>query len=227
MPDRGEPEPVRVDDPDRLEPKQSRSRRTREAVMRAALENFSTSGWRGASVEQIASDAGVSVGLVYTRFRTKKDLMVAVATECISEIDALVPTADELRPDPASALSRLLGVAVSRRRDAAGLLSAWAACAAEHPDLLAQRDAARARLQGGLELLLTSMVGTPGVRDDLDPRMTAVAVTGLLEGIHQPPWTDLDRTEAAQLCARMIGRLIFTDAALTPAIEPPSRTRLR
>lgn len=59
------------------EPKQDRSRVTRQRILEAAVESLATRGWEASSVTVIATDAGVSRGALQHHFRTREDLFLA------------------------------------------------------------------------------------------------------------------------------------------------------
>jgi AcrR family transcriptional regulator len=61
-----------------LEAKQARSQRTLERLLDAAESALSELGVEGATVPEIAGRAGMSVGVVYRRFRDKDALLQAV-----------------------------------------------------------------------------------------------------------------------------------------------------
>ncbi|GLZ03053.1 hypothetical protein Acsp03_05200 [Actinomadura sp. NBRC 104412] len=196
------------------EPRQDRSRRSHAALLRAALENFSAHGWRGASVDRIARDAGVSVGTVYTRFGSKRDLLQAVVGQRVEEIAELLVSPSDLLSDPVGALVRSMRTAVERRRAAAGLLGAWSEACVDHPELRLQEEAIRAALLERLRGVLEALAPLPGVRPELDPSSLAVAIGGLLEGLHEPPWSLLDDETAARTCAGLVSHAVFLDGAL-------------
>ena len=56
-------------------PKQERSRRTLNAIVRASLELLSEGGLEGTTVQEIVDRAGRSVGSFYARFAGKADLL--------------------------------------------------------------------------------------------------------------------------------------------------------
>ncbi len=58
---------------------------TRERLLAAARSVFARSGFHGASVEEIASEAGFSTGALYSNFDGKEDLFLALMER---EIDA-------------------------------------------------------------------------------------------------------------------------------------------
>src|SRR5271154_6633354 len=68
----------------RLTREQSRAN-TRERLLRAARSVFARSGFHGASVEEIASEAGFSTGALYSNFTGKEDLFLVLMEREIEE----------------------------------------------------------------------------------------------------------------------------------------------
>src|SRR5689334_16807299 len=68
----------------RMTREQSRAH-TRERVLTAARTVFASRGFHGASVEEIASEAGFSTGALYSNFDGKEDLFLALAEREIEE----------------------------------------------------------------------------------------------------------------------------------------------
>ncbi len=58
---------------------------TRERLLAAARSVFARSGFHGASVEEIASEAGFSTGALYSNFDGKEDLFLALMEREIEE----------------------------------------------------------------------------------------------------------------------------------------------
>lgn len=86
--------------------RQAQKAATRERVLAAARELFATQGYEGATIRQIATMAGVSVGSVFTTFASKgqilSEVMLARLDGLYAELDPLIPqwdgsTADRLR----------------------------------------------------------------------------------------------------------------------------------
>jgi AcrR family transcriptional regulator len=55
--------------------------RSRDAILGAALELFARRGYSATTAEAIARRAGISKGLIFTHFRTKKDILIALFEE--------------------------------------------------------------------------------------------------------------------------------------------------
>jgi AcrR family transcriptional regulator len=59
-------------------PQQARSRDKLERIMAAALSLFTAKGYENASMNDIAAEAGISAGAIYSRFPDKQSLLYAV-----------------------------------------------------------------------------------------------------------------------------------------------------
>ena len=60
-----------------------KARRTRNALLRAAYEQFSATGYRGTQVADICARAGMSVGTFYQYFRSRSDVMTTLVSEAV------------------------------------------------------------------------------------------------------------------------------------------------
>ena len=67
-------------------PQQARSRRTRDAVLQAAVECFENHGWDGTTTAMIAEEAGVAVGTLYGYFKDKRDIVLELLEGTIVEL---------------------------------------------------------------------------------------------------------------------------------------------
>jgi AcrR family transcriptional regulator len=95
------------------EPTPSPSRRdgaaTRQRLLRAALELFTTVGFRATTTPEIAARAGVAEGTIYRHFAGKEALLIAAYREAQDWGLELVRAQDPDKPLPPR--DRLLGVA--------------------------------------------------------------------------------------------------------------------
>src|SRR3954462_15880406 len=71
----------------------------RAAILDAALEVFSRRGYNGASIDEIATAAGISKALIYEHFPSKRDLHVSLLERHTQDIFVrLAQTADTKEP---------------------------------------------------------------------------------------------------------------------------------
>ncbi|MEW6129213.1 MAG: TetR/AcrR family transcriptional regulator [Acidobacteriota bacterium] len=59
-------------------PKQERSKQTREKIIQAAIQLINTKGYEKTSSNDIAAEAGVSVGSFYTYFADKRQILLTI-----------------------------------------------------------------------------------------------------------------------------------------------------
>ncbi|MCA9677353.1 MAG: TetR/AcrR family transcriptional regulator [Kofleriaceae bacterium] len=67
--------------------KQQERQARRRRIQAAAREVFAERGYAKASIEQIAKQAGLSVGAIYLYFRSKEDLYVSLLEETLATLD--------------------------------------------------------------------------------------------------------------------------------------------
>src|ERR1700756_1232799 len=73
--------------------REQRRAQTRERLLAAARSVFARSGYHGASVEEVASEAGFSTGALYSNFEGKEDLSLALMEREIDEHAQEITTA--------------------------------------------------------------------------------------------------------------------------------------
>lgn len=79
---------------------------TRLQIQKAAFELFARKGFSETSVSSIAAKAGVSKGLIYHYFRSKKEILIAIFDDLASIGDQALDFPDEL--SPAGCLEQML-----------------------------------------------------------------------------------------------------------------------
>ena len=126
--------------------KQERSRRTLDRLLDAAEQVLAEHGLEGATVPAIARQAGLSVGVVYRRFRDKDALLRAVHDRFFERVaeanrSALDPERWDGVPARTVATAVVRGI-VRGHREYRGLLRALLLFAETHPDAAFRRRAA-------------------------------------------------------------------------------------
>jgi AcrR family transcriptional regulator len=194
---------------ERMTREQSRAN-TRERLLRAARSVFARSGFHGASVEEIASEAGFSTGALYSNFSGKEDLFLVLMEREIDEYAREIADAVRAR---ASIAERATGGARQ-----------WMTMIERDPEVLllfmefwayAVRDARvrpkiAARFAQVRELLTTLIAD--GVREfdlelDIPAEQLAVAIDALADGIARQKLADPDAVPD-ELMGRVLSLLL-------------------
>lgn len=73
--------------------------RTKQIIYNSAINVFSNNGYNGATMDEIASNAGISKGTLYYHFKSKEDIFRYIISEGIKkmkeEVDSAVSNKDE------------------------------------------------------------------------------------------------------------------------------------
>lgn len=115
--DDGGPDPRRHAAP--VRPLRRDAERNRQRILKAASEVFTERGL-DVSLDEVARHAGVGVGTVYRRFRTKEELVEALFVDRIEEVAALAEEAAQAA-DPWSGLACFMEQAARKLAGDVGL----------------------------------------------------------------------------------------------------------
>jgi len=88
-------------------------------IVRAALELFALHGVSGTSLQMIADATGVTKAAVYHQFKTKEEIVLAVAEVELARLETALDSAEDATSDAharALLLEEVIGLAVERRR---------------------------------------------------------------------------------------------------------------
>ena len=175
-------------------PVRADAQRNLDALLKAALEVFATSGV-DAPVREVAARAGVGVGTLYRHFPQRSDLVAAVFRR---EVDACADAAPALAAEhgPAEALARWMqryAAFISAKRGLATALHSG------DPAFDALPDYFQRRLLPALRRLLEAAVAAGEARADVDPHdlLNAVGRLGMSAG-----------EDAAEQTRRMVALLV-------------------
>src|SRR3954452_13059486 len=152
----------------------------RSAILEAALEVFSRRGYNGASIDEIATAAGISKALIYEHFPSKKDLNVSLLERHVQDIfTRLAVTADTKDPGEV------------RLRNGVNAFFEWAETHRDafrllfrdtfEPDVAAVLDRLQNQATGAIAALMAAEPGLQG-EDDLDLALSIEAMAQQLSG---------------------------------------------
>jgi AcrR family transcriptional regulator len=153
---------------------------TRERILEIALERFTTQGYAGTSLREIAEDLGFSKAALYYHFKSKQDILLALHLQ----VHRLTTEIEPLLADPpdAETWNRLVGSLIGivmrnrslfvlhfREQDAIGAL--------HHADVVDQHGDAN---DGGVEVRLLAFLADPSA--PAETRVRRVASLGTVVG---------------------------------------------
>jgi AcrR family transcriptional regulator len=158
---------------------------TREALVTAAARVFLRRGFQGASLREIAAEAGLTTGAVYSNFDGKADLFLAVLEENIDPRLAVMYEAARTAP------RRRLGAAVGeefaayvkqQRRWLTLLIEFWAQ-AARDPKLRPKFAERHGKLRSSIAEVLTERAARLGQSLTLPADQLATVLIALTNGM--------------------------------------------
>jgi AcrR family transcriptional regulator len=111
-------------------PRQTAGQR-REAIVAAALPHFARDGYRGASTDAIAREAGVSQPYVFRLFGSKRNLFLACCAHSMESVRRTFAEAAAAAPrgERLEAMGRAYTATLGDREDLLMQLQGYAACA--------------------------------------------------------------------------------------------------
>jgi AcrR family transcriptional regulator len=206
------------------QPRQDRSRRRREEVLRAAMERFEAEGYERASIRAIAQEAGVASGAVYQFFRSKRELLLAAMDELLRHLETSSPPPLGEPRTLLADLERFLEDVFAREARFVGVYRAWSE-ASLVDETIAHRDRAiRIWTSGRIRGLFTRLAAQPGSRAHLDLAVLAELWDRFFWDLLAHPPSDSSR--AAHSIAATLYHALFEDASGGPR-EPHGRRRTR
>jgi AcrR family transcriptional regulator len=193
----------------RLTREQSRAA-TRERLLSAARIVFARSGFHGASVEEIASEAGFSTGALYSNFEGKEDLFLALMER---EIDHHARAIAQVVNERASVSAKAAGGAqewmstIEREPELVLLFMEFWAYGARDPRVRQEVAARFARVRVMLTQLIADGAREFGLELELPAEQLAVAIDALADGIARQKLADPDAVPD-DLLGRLIALLV-------------------
>jgi AcrR family transcriptional regulator len=157
----------------------------RERILRAARKAFGARGFHGATIEQIADEAGLSNGAIYYNFASKGDLFLALLEERSEErlrhihrsLTGGDGTTGGLREEARDATRSL-----KQNREWRLLVLEFTAYAARTPAIKPKLRAHERRFRSALAEILERHLGGPDAAP-MPPDKLALAASGIANGL--------------------------------------------
>jgi AcrR family transcriptional regulator len=208
------------------------SQRNRGLVVAAALRAFLARGYHGASLEQIADEAGFSKGVVYSQFENKADLFLALLEDRIEErADENASFVEALVAEGGCSVDqglRALAEHVIRREhaDAAwGLLVVeFRVHAARNPDVNLRYAGLHERTVAGVARVVATIYEHAGDPPPLPPADLARLLLTVGSGARLEHATNADVLPIALVAELLAG--LSTSFDMAPSVRRPKRRRV-
>jgi AcrR family transcriptional regulator len=161
--------------------------RTRELLLDAAARTFARKGFAGASVEEIAEDAGFTVGALYSNFGSKSELflelMAGRARERVSETAQVLANGPPGGEAMWTALGQQMVDVADKDSDLAPLQAEFWLYAVRNPEVMETFAARLRHRRQPLQRLIEAGLQRSGqYPSDLAPRL-AIVVSALFQGM--------------------------------------------
>jgi AcrR family transcriptional regulator len=167
---------------------QDKRRANRARILQAARKVFAQHGYHGATIGEIAGEAGLSNGAVYYNFANKEDLFFALLDEWRTELirDAGKATGRLGSAGPERSFQdemRQVVETLKRGREWRLLLFEFVTYAARNPRFRERFAAGRQEFKAALASVLTERIAAHRLQPVVPPEQLAVLVTALVNGL--------------------------------------------
>jgi len=196
-------------------PKQARSKQTKEKIVQAAIQLFQERGYEKTTSNDIASEAGVSVGSFYVYFTDKRQLLLTIFDRLADELYKNI--FDGLKPEHLfdSDLRQRIRLAVantiSDKQKHSGLHRVVSELLLKDEDFAVRHKAVMSRSIAKLHELI-SLAHKAGRTWDIDVEAAAFVVHRVVFDVSQDYVTgncEFDKDRAIDSLADMIHRFVF------------------
>ncbi len=167
---------------------------SREQLLAAASRVFARSGYHGASMSEIAAEAGFSKGALYWSFASKDELFFALLDELDEQLRALITAAASAPADRdiSGDLSRDISAVLEHGHDVVLLFHEYSALAVRDPKVAARYAERNARLREELAASMRVRHEAIGVPMAIPAEQLATAVIALVDGLSIQQLTEPD-----------------------------------
>jgi AcrR family transcriptional regulator len=197
------------------DPKQARSKQTKEKIVQAAIRSFEERGYEKTTSNDIAADAGVSIGSFYAYFTDKRQLLLTIFDRVADELyknvfEGLQPEHlfdSELSPRIREAIAK----SVLDRKRRAGLHRVLWEMVLKDPEFA---DRHKRAMERGAQLIreLISLAKKAGLTRDVEVDVAAFIVQRVVFDLAQDYASgivEFDERKAIQGLSEMIENYVF------------------
>ena len=167
---------------------------SREQLLAAASRVFARAGYHGASMSEIAAEAGFSKGALYWNFASKEDLFFALLDELDGQLSALIAATAAMpkERERTGELSRGLSAVLTNARDVVLLFHEYSALAVRDPKVAARYVERNARLREEIAAAVRLRHETIDVPLTMPAEDFATALIALVDGLSIQQLTEPD-----------------------------------
>jgi AcrR family transcriptional regulator len=167
---------------------------SREQLLAAASRVFARAGYHGASMSEIAAEAGFSKGALYWSFASKEELFFALLDELDEQLRALIAASASLpqEQERTGELSRGISAVLTDARDLVLLFHEYSALAVRDPKVAERYAQRNARLRAEIAAAVRLRHATIDVPLTMSAESLATALIALVDGLSIQQLTEPD-----------------------------------
>lgn len=204
-------------------PKQARSKKTKEKIVQAAIRLFQERGYEKTTSNEIASEAGVSVGSFYVYFTDKQQLLLTIfdrlADDLYKNVFAGLKPEHLFDSDLRNRIKHALASTIADKQKYSGLHRVVSELLLKDSEFATRHKAVMARSIAKLNELI-SLAHKAGLTWDIDVDAAAFVVHRVVFDISQDYVTgscEFDKERAIDALAEMIYRFVFKPRTASPS----------
>jgi AcrR family transcriptional regulator len=162
------------------------SRARRQQILDAARTAFLRDGFHATSMQDVQREAGLSAGAIYLYFKSKNEIVTAIAADALATISAAFDMRSPAGPPPDldTLVDQFLGAAERLQNEKHVfplIVQVWSE-ALRNPPLLAELTALFGEVKARLTYLLAESQASGRIDPAADPGSLAMALIGLGQG---------------------------------------------
>jgi TetR/AcrR family transcriptional repressor of mexJK operon len=210
------------------DPKQARSKLTREKIVQAAIQLFQERGYEKTTSNEVAAAAGVSVGSFYVYFTDKRQLLLVIFDRLADQIFKSI--FESMKPEHLfgmelrAVIRHAVASTIEDKQKRSGLVKVISELVLKDEQFAERQKAVMERSIAKLRELI-SLAKMAGLTWDIDVEAAAFVVHRVVFDMSQDyviGACEFDRERAIDALTDMIARYLYKPSAIAGASIPPS-----